>query len=303
MSAADQQGIDPTVARETYLEAWAAAVFAGEPGGTRACSPSRRRRLDCHRWQIPDQPGSSWRDWSTWITEGRVARAAPVLRRAMDIFASPDLTVEDSLRWGWMMGNPPSLLWDEEALQRILQRQVDLMRASGALARLPLLVSTMAIVAAWRGDFAGAAAAKAEVDAVVEATGTRIAPYGAMLVAALRGRTEEATALMDTVNEHGSAVGQGFEVQFTRWTRAVLLNGLGSYELAFVAAEQASAEQPELFLSAWALPRRAGGGWSAIGPRRRRETGARPAGRRRSRGGNGLGLGGGSAVAGPAHRG
>ena len=37
-----------------------------------------------------------------------------------------------------MMGNPPSLLWDEEALQRILQRQVDLMRASGALARLPL---------------------------------------------------------------------------------------------------------------------------------------------------------------------
>ena len=41
MSAADQlKEIDPTVARETYLEAWAAAVFAGEPGGRH--EPARR---------------------------------------------------------------------------------------------------------------------------------------------------------------------------------------------------------------------------------------------------------------------
>jgi DNA-binding CsgD family transcriptional regulator len=254
MSAAEQlKELDPTVARETYLEAWAAAVFAGEPGGDTSLLAVSTAAARLPQVADPGPAGILLEGLSTWITEGRVA-AAPLLRRAMNIFASPDLSVEDSLRWGWMMGNPPSLLWDEEALQRILQRQVDLMRAAGALARLPLLMSTMAIVAAWRGDFAGAAAAKAEVDAVVEATGTRIAPYGAMLVEALRGRTEEATALIDTVNEHGSAVGQGFEVQFTRWTRAVLLNGVGSYELAFVAAEQASAEQPELFLSAWALP-------------------------------------------------
>jgi DNA-binding CsgD family transcriptional regulator len=254
MSAADQlQELDPTVARETYLEAWAAAVFAGEPGGDTSLLAVSAAAARLPQVADPGPAGVLLEGLSKCITEGRVA-AAPLLRRSMDFFASPDLSVEDSLRWGWMMGSPPSLLWDEKALRQIMQRQIDLMRGAGALARLPVLLSSLAIVAAWRGDFAGAAAAKAEMDAVVEATGTRIAPYGAMLVSALRGRTEEATTLFDTVIEEAGTVGQGFEVQFTRWTRAVLLNGVGSYELAFAAAEQASAEQPELLVSAWALP-------------------------------------------------
>lgn len=254
MSAADQlKELDPTVARETYLEAWSAAGFAGEPGGDTSLLAVSTAASRLAQVEDPGPAGVLLDALSICITKGRVA-AAPLLRRAMDVFASPDLSVEDSVRWGWMMGNPPSLLWDERALQEIMQRQIDLQRAAGALARLPILISTMAIVAAWRGDFAGAAAAKAEVDAVIEVTGARIAPYGAMLVGALRGHMEEATTLLDTVDEQGSAVGQGFEVQFTRWTRAILLNGVGSYEQAFVAAQQASAEQPELFLSAWALP-------------------------------------------------
>jgi hypothetical protein len=79
----------------------------------------------------------------------------------------------------------------------------------------------MALVVAWRGDFAGAATAIAELDAVVEATDTRIAPFGAVMVAALRGREEEATALLDSVADPAAAVGLGFAVQFTRWASAM----------------------------------------------------------------------------------
>jgi ATP/maltotriose-dependent transcriptional regulator MalT len=60
--------------------------------------------------------------------------------------------------------------------------------------------------------------------------------------------------LLESVAEGATAVGQGFEVQYTHWVSAILFNALGRYEQAFVAARLASAEAPELFFSAWALP-------------------------------------------------
>jgi DNA-binding CsgD family transcriptional regulator len=254
VSAANRlQALDPKVARETYLEAWSAAVFAGESGGDTSLSAVSAAAARLPPAEDPGPTDVLLEGLVALITAGRSA-AAPILRRAMAAFASPDMSVEDSLRWGWMMGNPPSVLWDEQAWHAIILRQLDLMRSAGALARLPLAVSSMAVVLALRGDFADAATAIAEVDAVVEVTGTQIAPFGPVLVAALRGREEEATVLLDAVAEQAAAGGLRFGVQFTRWASAILFNGLGHYEQAFVAAQRASAEAPGLFISAWALP-------------------------------------------------
>jgi DNA-binding CsgD family transcriptional regulator len=142
------------------------------------------------------------------------------------------------------------VLWDEESWDVLNARQLALARSAGALARLPIDLTARAILAAWRGDFAEAAAANAETDDVVGLTGTAVAPFGPLLLAALRGREDEVTALA------GSAVatGQGIADQYADWTRAVLLNGLGRAEQALDAARRAVAEAPELFLSAWALP-------------------------------------------------
>jgi DNA-binding CsgD family transcriptional regulator/tetratricopeptide (TPR) repeat protein len=247
------QTLDPTVARETYLEAWGAAVVAGEAGEDTDLSAVSAAATSLSPAEEPGPPEILLDGLVALTTSGRVA-AAPILRRAMAAFASVDTTLEDNLRWGWMMGNAPSLLWDEQTWQAINVRQIDLMRSVGALARLPLPLSSTAIVLALRGDFALAATALAEVDAVVEVTGTQIAPFGAVVMAALRGREEEASALLDSVAERAAGFGQGFGVQFTRWASAILLNGLGHYEQAFLAAQRASAEAPELFISAWALP-------------------------------------------------
>jgi DNA-binding CsgD family transcriptional regulator len=94
----------------------------------------------------------------------------------------------------------------------------------------------------------------AETDAVVEATGTRIAPYGALLLAALRGREPDASTLIEATIKDAIAGGVGLAVQYARWTTSVLNNGLGRYEQALAAAQQASDHIPELFLSVWALP-------------------------------------------------
>jgi len=93
-----------------------------------------------------------------------------------------------------------------------------------------------------------------EADAVTEATRTRIAPYGGMLFAALRGREAEASERIETAISHARAVGEGLAVQWARWSTAVLCNGLGRYGEALVAAKQASEDMPDFFASVWALP-------------------------------------------------
>ena len=59
-------------------------------------------------------------------------------------------------------------------------------RGAGALAVLAVGVNVLGQVAALAGDFAQATSLKAEADAVREATGTHVAHYGALVLAALR---------------------------------------------------------------------------------------------------------------------
>jgi DNA-binding CsgD family transcriptional regulator len=248
-AASSLQALDLPTARATYLEAWSAAVLAGESGGDTSLLAVSTAAANLPPAADPGPADILLEGLVTLITAGRVA-AAPLLRRTMAAFASPDASVEDVLRWGWLMGNPPSVLWDEQQWYAISLRQVDLMRSAGALGRLPLALSSMAMVLAWRGDFDLAATATAEVDAVIEVTDSRIAPFGDMMVAALRGREEDAIAILESAAEPA----EGLALQFTRWASSILFNGLGRYDQAFVAARQASVELPELFISAWALP-------------------------------------------------
>ncbi len=112
----------------------------------------------------------------------------------------------------------------------------------------------MGTTTAWSGDFAAAASVAAEAQAVSEATGTRIAPYGALLLACLRGREAEAAPLIEaTINEAGAG-GQGIAVTYARWAAAILFNGLGRYDEARGAALQASQDTPRDVCLMWALP-------------------------------------------------
>ena len=104
--------------------------------------------------------------------------------------------------------------------------------------------------ARWR--FRRAASLVAEADSVIDATGARVAPYGALVLAGFQGRVAEASELIDATIEECTAGGQGTAVQYARWARAVLHNGLGRYQEAVDAAQEASDDTPELFVSVWA---------------------------------------------------
>jgi DNA-binding CsgD family transcriptional regulator len=246
--------LDASLARETYLDAWGAALFAGGLATAGSLLDVSRAARSGPPAPHPPRPSDLLLDGlAALITEGRTT-AAPMLRRAASAFAATETSTEENFRWGWLTTVPCNVLWDDKSWHAINARQLQLARDAGALARLPIDLTASAILAAWWGDFARSAELIAEADAVTEATQTRMAPYGAMLLAAFRGREPEAQALIKATINDANAGGQGIGVQYAHWVAAILFNGLGRYEQAFAVARQASDDTPELFLSAWALP-------------------------------------------------
>ena len=247
-AASRLESLNPELARETYLNAWMATMFAGRLAGAgdlleishaARAAPAAR----------PPRPVDLLLDGlATLVTDGRAA-AATALRQAVNAFAAGDISREEGLRWGWMAA---TVLWDDDAGRAIIGRQVQLARDAGALDQLPVDLVALAMAAAWAGDFAAAAALIAETDAVCEMTGSRIAPYATMFLASLRGNQAEVTPLIEAAAE-AEAGGQGAAVTYAHWVAAILFNGLGRYADALAAAGRAS-EDAHLYVSMWALP-------------------------------------------------
>ncbi|MGH2741930.1 MAG: AAA family ATPase, partial [Thermoleophilaceae bacterium] len=183
--------LDVRLSRNTYLDAWTAALFAGRlasAGGS--LLDVSRAAATAPKPADPPLPCDLLLDGLALVfTDGRPA-AAPVLRRAVAAFASTEVSVEDMLRWGFLASRAANLVWDYDRCLEIGTRAVQLARDFGALEVLAAADNACGQAAAFGGDFAGAALLVADVDAVKEATRTRIGPYAAIALApfsALRG--------------------------------------------------------------------------------------------------------------------
>ena len=252
-AAARLEPLHPDLARETYLSAWGAAVFAGRLEGSGELVEVCRAARSAPAPAQPPRPADLLLEgFALAGTDGRAA-AAPVLRQARAAFASERTPAEDRLRWAWLAGNTAVYLWDVDGYEAISAGATQLARAAGALDQLPIGLQAQAAVATWCGDFPAAAALIREVRLVCEATGTLMAPYAAISLAAARGRESEAIPLLEATLAEALAGGQGIAVSWVRWATAVLCNGLGRYADAAAAAELAS-QVPEYLVTGLALP-------------------------------------------------
>jgi DNA-binding CsgD family transcriptional regulator len=240
------------LARETYVDAWQAAFFAGYLAGAGDLLEVSRAARALPAPTHPPRLVDLVLDGFALLGTDGPAAAAPVLRQATSAFASPDIPQEEILRWGFVATVADEALWDDDGW-RVTVRQVQLARDVGALDQLPILLNRMAVETVWSGDFAAATLLIAEAGAVCELTGSRFAPVAAMMLAAFRGREAEAVPLIQSTIEQSTAGGQGVSVTVAHWVAAVLYNGLGRYEEALVAARQASALK-HVYISVWALP-------------------------------------------------
>jgi DNA-binding CsgD family transcriptional regulator len=243
--------LDPALARETYLEAWQAALAAGHLAGADDLLEVSRAARTLPPPQHP-RPADRLLDGLALLVTDGPAAAVATLRQAASAFASPDIPPEEVLRWGWMATSADNPLWGHDGW-RLTVRQVQIARDAGALDQLPILLNRMAMDAVWRGDFAAAASLIAEAGAVCEATGSRTAPYAAMLMASLRGSEAEAAPLIQATIEQAAARRQGVAVTYAHRAAAILYNGLSRYQEALAAARQAS-KHGHVYVPVLALP-------------------------------------------------
>ncbi|HEV2252562.1 MAG TPA: helix-turn-helix transcriptional regulator, partial [Streptosporangiaceae bacterium] len=243
--------LDPRLARETYLDALAAAIFAGRlalGGGVREVAEAARV---APRPPGPARPPDLLLDGlALQICEGYPA-GAPVLRQAVSAFRGTDLSTEEGLRWLWLASYAAGIVWDYASWDVLSDRQVRLARDAGALIALPIAYNMRSTVHLFAGEFTEAASMVAQAESVAEATGSSIAPYGALALAVFRGQEAQAAQLIQAATDNVGRRGEGGGLSSVQY--AVLCNSLGRYEEALAAAQRASEDSPAVRFASWAL--------------------------------------------------
>ena len=177
-AAAQFAAAESPLARETYLEAISATIFAGRvqgPSGARAAAAAARAS------GAPPSKSHA----ADLLLDGVAALLAdgyetggPALRRAFEPFAHEELgSREATLRWLLLV--PVALeafityAWDLTAWDTLANRAVRLARDIGALGVLPPALIYAGGVHIHHGDFADAARMIDEAEAIATATGQR----------------------------------------------------------------------------------------------------------------------------------
>jgi len=258
LAAARQlEALDPALARETYLEALGAALFAGRlysDSGVREAAEAARAAPAAPR--PPRSIDLILDGMATRFTEGPGAGAAP-LRLALEAFKNEALDGHDEImRWLWLC--PVVLewalheLWDDDAWGTISTRAARLAREAGALTMLPVALPFLAGVHLHSGEFSTASALIEEAETIAAATGNVHMPYAALVLVAWRGAEAEAEELIKAGVDDATARGEGRMLALAGYATGVLYNGLGRYAAAIDGARRGSEDDDQGFVG-WSL--------------------------------------------------
>ena len=237
--------LDVGLARETYLQALGAALWAGEseqPGilleiatAARAAPPARyplARQTSC------------WTDWLSGRSRA-TRRPRPTLARALKrILALNPGTDIDVGRWLWLAGLRAAglvanELWDDDARHALAVRQVDVARSAGALVQLQYALNFLAWTHLDAGEVAMAARLLDEDRLIAEAAGTSPVGFCKVLVVAWQGEERTAVELLETTTRLATVGRLGRLSTVADHASAVLYNGLGRHDAARDAALRA----------------------------------------------------------------
>jgi DNA-binding CsgD family transcriptional regulator len=244
---------DADLAREAFLSAYLAALFAGNlaAGGD---LPEVSHAVRALPMPAAPRPTDILLDGLALLVTDGPAAAAPAMRRAVSAFEHMDLAAAESLRWGWLAMAAAAVAWDSATWQTPLAQQVERARAAGALGQLPVMLAALGLTIAVSGDFAAAGALAVEADTIRAVTGARAGRVTRMILASLQGRGDEAVRLIDAAIADGEERGRGVVVAHAHWAAAIGHNAAGRYDEALVAARQAVGDSTALPLALRALP-------------------------------------------------
>jgi len=255
-AAARLEPLDPKLARETYLDAFAAAMFAGRLASGSGIG-MRQVAEAIREIQLPAAAGKSdvmLQGIGVLFTDGYAA-AAPGLLDTVRAFGSDELTLDESVRFAWLAACAATDLFDDDNWDILTNRHLTAIREIGALSVLPVALNSRIIYDLYSGDLAEAEALVAECAWVAEVTGGQntMMPYGEVCLSAIRGDAARTEPRFRKLLEDVTARGEGVGLNMIGWFQAVMFSGLGRHEEALTAARMAAASPLELGPPKWAL--------------------------------------------------
>src|SRR3954471_21004959 len=199
------ESLDAAMARETHLEAMAAAMFAGRLGDDPGVRDAAEAAQAAPAAQRPPRAIDLLLDGlATRFTEGYSAALLP-LRRALDAFRDVEGLTARDVRWLWLACRLAQDLWDDELWDVLATRGLRVARESGALNLLPNVANYLAALHVHAGEFDAASSLIEEADSITHATGMAPLKYASLMMAAWRGNEAEGLELFESARVEGTA--------------------------------------------------------------------------------------------------
>jgi DNA-binding CsgD family transcriptional regulator len=246
------QNLDAELARQTYLEALLATIYAGRLAHGKPVAYAARAATLPHSGAqshsgVPPHSQLIY-GLAVRLADGYVAAAA-TLKEALRRYRTQPL----ELGWLSVSYNIVAMdLWDDEAWFELAAGQLRLARANGTLSWLPFTLDYLAELHVQAGELSKAAALLMEREHVEPGGREATLPYLPLLLAAWRGDAPGAAGMAEEMTRGALDRGEGAALTYTDYAQAVLYNGQGSYRAAAEAAHRASAAD-EIVISPWAL--------------------------------------------------
>ncbi len=252
-------GLDDELARDTYLEALAAAMFAGscgEPGAIELVAGAARAAIG--KITRIDRPIDHLLSGVADLIIDGPGAGSRSLRTALDLCCDQARRNDAgalsmlSLAFPIVQESVGGELWDEDVNRRMAVVMVRFARDTGALTILPSALAFRAGTCVLAGEFGSAMSYLDEADAISSATGYRPIKYHRLHLAAWRGSPAEAVGLIEAATAEGTRRGEGRLLDVAGFCSAVLYNGMGRYDEAYAAASRA-VEYLNLGFGGWCL--------------------------------------------------
>jgi DNA-binding CsgD family transcriptional regulator len=251
-AARELESVDQTLARATYLEALAAANFAGRLAPGRGAVDVSEAVLAGPPMPASPQPSDLLLQGLAIRSTQGYAAAAPLLKQALGAFQRMKVLPPEEARWLWFAGYVALYMWDDASWSVLSTRHLDLVRQTGELAALPFVLSNRSSVYAFLGELRTAAILEEELRAATDATGIAAVPYGRLSLAALRGDEAEFAELIRTAVGEAETRGEGTALTVAEFLSGTLYNGLGRYNDALAAVAPSERFHTE-GVAIWAL--------------------------------------------------
>ena len=224
--------LDAAMARETHLEAIAAAMFAGRLGdkpGVREAAEAAQAAPAAP--QPPRAIDLLLDGLATRFTEGYAA-GLPPLRRALDAFRHVEELTERDVRWLWLACRLAQDLWDDELWHVLATRGVRVARDTGALNLLPNMANFLAALNVHSGSLRHRRGADRRGRCDHAGDRHPAAEVRGVDAGRVRAATRPRHAISSRPRGSGDGERRGLGAWPPLWAAALLHNGRGRYDEA-----------------------------------------------------------------------